>query len=272
VKMAAGCFIKRWALLCGLLSTTQAVVLGTKLAPAAMQSCVARFRPRAAPAHRHTTRCPHPRCLLNDDADAPDDKGDSLFAELRAEVGRRSREGASLGKFAAMQSYGPHHTTTPREVVEFVITELQRGNISQAFAFSAIPVTKRGTHKSSTDWSRRMAWEKAQIIGGAPSGQHHDSEGFEAMVRDKYGALLNTDVFRFLGDATPWQQKNGMEKMTAEKEYLVEVKTKKDDHLLFKFRLVYDWLLYCHLVTSVSMLSASTSKHFPGAEDVSIDI
>ena len=196
----------------------------------------------------------------------------SLLAELREAVGKRLDEGASLGKFAAMQRLGPHHTTTPKEVVEFVITQLRQGNISQAFAFSAIPVTKRGTHKSSTDWSNRMAWAQAQIIGGAPSGKFHDREAFEQMVRGQYAGLLDTQVFRFLGDTTPWQQKDGMEKMTSVKEYLVEVKTSKDEHLLFKFRLVYDWLVYCHLVTSVSVLSASTSKHFPGAEDLSIDI
>ena len=237
--------------LCSLLSSVQAALLA---------SSVARFRSKAPPA-----RALHVRCLLEDD-------DTSLFAQLRTEVGRRSKEGASLGKMQAMQQFGPHHTVTPKDVVEFVITELRSGNISQAFAFSAIPVTKRGTHKSSTDWSRRMAWEKAQIIGGAPSGQHHDASRFEIMVKEKYAALLDTDAFRFLGDDSPWQQKNGMEKMTAVKEYVVEVKTRNAEHYLLKFRLVYDWLLYCHLVTSVSMLSASSSKHFPGAEDVSIDI
>lgn len=39
--------------------------------------------------------------------------------------------------------------------------------------------------------------------------------------------------------------------MTAVKEYMVEVKSCKGEHLLYKFKLVYDWLLFCHLVASV---------------------
>ena len=55
--------------------------------------------------------------------------------------------------------------------------------------------------------------------------------------------------------------------MTAVKEFVVEMKTSNNEHHLVKFKLVYDWLLYCHLVCSCTLVSASTNKHFPGAED-----
>jgi len=60
-------------------------------------------------------------------------------------------------------------------------------------------------------------------------------------------ALLETEEFRFVGDASSWQQENGMAKMTAVKDYVVEVKTSHQEHLLLKFKLVYDWLVYCHV-------------------------
>ena len=189
-------------------------------------------------------RCPAPRCVSDDPFS---------FAALRQEAERRG--GESLGKFAAMRHFGPHHTTTPREVVQHIITELQQHNISQAFAFTAVPVLKRGTHKSSTDWSHRMSWEKAKVINDAPSGKACNADDFEAMVRSKYAPLLNVVQYRFVGDDSAWQQKNGHEKMTAVKDYVVEVRTRESEHLLLKFKLVYDWLVYCHLVASVRSIS-----------------
>ena len=79
-----------------------------------------------------------------------------------------------LGRRDALRELGPHHTTTPKEVVEFVITQLRQGDVDEAFSFTCIPVAKRGCHKSSTDWSRRMAWEKASVIAGAPSGKAYE--------------------------------------------------------------------------------------------------
>jgi len=59
-----------------------------------------------------------------------------------------------------------------------------------------------------------------------------------------------------------------MAKMTAVKDYVVEVKTSHQEHLLLKFKLVYDWLVYCHLVASVDIMSVDAlGKHFPGADD-----
>jgi len=218
------------------------------------------------------------RCLLrcseqadSDDEALPEATGDISFSALRNEMERRGP--ADLGKFAAMHQLGPHHTTTPKQVVEHVITELREGNISQAFQFSCVPVTKRGTHKTSTDWSQRMAWEKCNVINGAPSGRFVDLTDFEAMVKSRYAALLDTEQFRFVGDASPWQQKQGHEKMTAVKDYVVEVKTRSKEHLLLKFKLVYDWLLFCHLVASVDVMSVDRlGKHFPGSEDLDLSI
>ena len=53
--------------------------------------------------------------------------------------------------------------------------------------------------------------------------------------------LLDLDVFRFVGDDTPWQDKGGLEKMTDPKDYVVEVKTRSGEHLILTFKLVYDW-------------------------------
>lgn len=77
--------------------------------------------------------------------------------------------------------------------------------------------------------------------------------------------------FRFIGDGTDWQTKNGLEKMEAPKKYVVEVKTSKGEHLLFSFELVYDWLVYCHMVTSVRIFSTNMEKHFPGADDADLN-
>merc|ERR1719473_1199861 len=76
---------------------------------------------------------------------------------LQRELQRRKAEGSSklkfapgLGRYEALREYGPHHTTTPKEVVEYVINRLRAGDMDQAFTFTCIPVTKRGCHKSST--------------------------------------------------------------------------------------------------------------------------
>ena len=87
-----------------------------------------------------------------------------------------------------------------------------------------------------------------------------------------YQPLLQTEGYRFVGDASAWQLKNGHEKFTAVKEYLVELKTAKGEHLLVSFKLVYDWLLYCHLIATVRILSAMSSKAFPGTEEIDLDI
>lgn len=176
-----------------------------------------------------------------------------------------------LGRFAKMQKLGPHDKTTPKEVVEYLVTKLRQGEISEAFTYTCIPVAKRGCHRSSTVWTRRMAWDKAREIGGAPSGLAHESTEFEEMIRSAYAPLLQTEGYRFIGDASNWQMKDGVESPTDPKEYIVEVKTQNGEHLLVKFRLIYDWLLYCHLVATVGLASLS-SNAFPGSEDIDLDI
>ena len=54
-------------------------------------------------------------------------------------------------------------------------------------------------------------------------------------------------------------------------DYMVELKTTRGDHKLIKFKLVYDWLLYCHLIASVQVF-AMTSTAFPGTEEIDLDI
>jgi len=227
---------------------------------------IARRSSRPAQPHRNGS----PR-LLQDDA------AFSMGA-LRQEIERRGVENGTklefqpgLGRFEKMQRDGPHHTTTPKEVVEYVLTKLQEGQLAEAFTFSCIPVTKRGCHKSSTDWTRRMAWGRSRVIGGAPSGKALPRDEWDAMVLDTYAPLTKTQGYRFLGDTSDWQQKNGEAEMTAVKEYVVELKTTGGEHLLVKWKLVYDWLLYCHLVATVELF-AMTSSAFPGSEDINLDI
>ena len=171
-----------------------------------------------------------------------------------------------------MQQDGPHHTTTPKEVVEYVVTRLRQGDVRQAFEFTCIPTAKRGCHKSSTVWTKRMAWDSAREIGGASSGKNLEQDEWENMVRVKYAPLLQTEGYRFIGDATAWQQQNGRQEATAVKDYVVEVKTTCGEHLLVKFRLIYDWLLHCHLIVNVGLGALSSSKAFPGTEDIDLDI
>ena len=84
-----------------------------------------------------------------------------------------------------------------------------------------------------------------------------------ARRRHRYAALLQTKAYRFVGDDTAWQQKGGLEQMTAPKEYVVEVQAgakeegQRPEHLLVRFELTYDWLVYCHLVSTVSPNVAS---------------
>ena len=104
-----------------------------------------------------------------------------------------------LGKLDKMRKLGPHHTTAPKQVVEHIVTELRQGNISQAFRFTCNPPWRQGTHASTTDWSVRMAWDKATVIEGTPSGRTVDKQAFIRMVRSRYAALLDTQQYRFVG-------------------------------------------------------------------------
>ena len=204
--------------------------------------------------------------------------GDAFsFAALQKEVSRRDasefKQHQTLNKQHALQKYGPHHTTSPKQVVEHIIREhafarnsatpwpcrptahqarwsfpahaeslSASGNISQAFAFTCVPMNNRGLHKSSTDWSKRMAWDRCRIINDEPSGQFYDHEAFAQMVRERYAPMLGVDGFRFLGDSSAWQQQKGTAKMTDPKQYVVEVKTRRGDHLILDFKLLYDWV------------------------------
>jgi len=110
-------------------------------------------------------------------------------------------------------------------------------------------------------------------MGAAPPSSHDAwapfVEGLESDVRVRVSRVQG---YRFIGDRTSWQQKNGQQKMTAVKEYVVELKTAREEHFLVKMRLVYDWLLYCHLVATVELFAMSSQSAFPGAEDIALDI
>jgi len=198
-----------------------------------------------------------------------DGAADFSFSALRREAARRG-SGANLGKFDMLRKIGPHDQTSPRQVIEHVIVELQAGNLSQAFTFTSMPPWRQGVHKSTTDWTQRMAWDKSTIIEGTPSGRTVTLSDFEEMVRTRYGSLLQTEQYRFIGDSSPWQMKDGRAKPTAEKEYMVELRMRNGEHQIVRFKLVYDWLLYCHLVATCTLQSVTISKHFPGAEDTSL--
>ena len=98
-----------------------------------------------------------------------------------------------------------------------------------------------------------------------------ESDEFDAMLRASYAPLLRTAGYRFVGDASAWQIKKGMERPEAVKEYTVELKMSGGGHMLARFKLVYDWLLYCHLIATCELFDMS-SKAFPGTEDISLDI
>ena len=211
-------------------------------------------------------RCVSPRC------GGDEVPGDEAFSLEQLRMVAAKHPDARLGKFDQLRKEGPQHLTSPRQVVEFVMNELSVGNVDQAFMFTCVPVAKRGVHKSSTDWSRRMNWETCKVINGAPSGVACDATKFDSIIRSRFSPLLATSTYRFVGDTSAWQVDRGREKMTAVKNYVVEAKTRSEsgrqsEHLLLKFRLVYDWLLYCHLVASCTIVSVSIDKHFPGAED-----
>ena len=168
------------------------------------------------------------------------------------------------------------------------------------------------THPTRPSSPARVVPPESTIINGHPSGRTVAFDDFSMMVRDRYGGLLQVEQYRFVGDASAWQTKQGREKMTAEKarttafaantaaraacsrrgadaappsraacgvgifrvcdgasvphapwsqEYLLEVRTRGDEHLLVKFRLVYDWLLHCHLVSMVTVVRARVPPH-----------
>ena len=163
---------------------------------AAMLSQAALLSPRAL---HGTVRRPHRHAFpaLSAAEPAPNEDSANLESALASEINRREASGDPAllryhTKFHAMREMGPHHTTTPRQVVEHIITSLRGGNITQAFAFTCVPVGKRGTHKSSTDWSNRMAWEKASVINGAPSGLFYNRDAFESAVRSNCCCKLGT--------------------------------------------------------------------------------
>jgi len=158
------------------------------------------------------------------------------------------------------------------QVIEHIVMQMREGNMSTAFEFTSMPPWRQGTHRSSTDWSQRMAWDKSTIINGHPSGRTVAFDDFSSMVSDRYGGLLQVEQYRFVGDASMWQTKQGQEMPTAEKAYMLEVQTRGGEHQLVKFRLVYDWLLHCHLVSMVTVLSATNGKYFPGEDDVQLGI
>ena len=240
------------------------------------------------------------RCAVRCSADSADEFS---FASLRAEAERRGRSdglfgGEDLGKFDRLRKEGPHDRTSPRQVVEHVLTEMREGDLQQAFDFTSCPPWRQGTHKSSSDWSQRMDWAHSKTIEGVPSGRTCALADFEGLVksrcaparnfygahfgaqfsdaarrRRRYAALLQTKAYRFVGDDSAWQQKGGLEQMTAPKEYVVEVQAgakeegQRPEHLLVRFELTYDWLVYCHLVSTVSVTALSTERYFPGSDD-----
>ena len=238
------------------------------------------------------------------------------LAALKAEVARRdaSSDGQHLlCKSHALEKLGPHPTTSPKQVVEHVLHSLSFSqNISQAFAFTCVPLAKRGTHKSSTDWSRRMAWDKCAVVRGEPSGHFYDHEKFASMVRAQYAPLLELEGYHFIGDSSSWQHGSARRvKMTGPKQYVVEARTRANEHLVITFKLLYDWvrtrtlrqpaqlsgcssscdcdqaltypsvfpprpqLVYCHLVAEVTITSIQNDAYGLGpgtAEDASMGI
>jgi len=179
------------------------------------------------------------------------------------EAQRRDTGKENLGTFDRMLKEGPAGLMPSESVVEHVLTQVSSGNISQAFRFTCrYPGKPAGVHKSSTDWSKRMNWEKCKIIGGSCTGKSETEATFEEMVKQRFPSMLSTQGYRFVGGAPAWQTA-----ASRVVEHVVEVQTRDQQQLLFRFKLVYNPLLDCHLVAAVSTMATSTSKYFPGADD-----
>ena len=147
-----------------------------------------------------------------------------LMAALRDEAAKRGRD-SDLGKFEKLRKLGPQGQTSPKQVVEHVVLQLGAGNDEAAFAFTSLPPWRAGTHRSNTDWSKRMDWAKSRVISGQPSGALVDESSFGQLLSERFAFLRQTQAYRLVGDDSEWQQKRGREKMTAVKEYVVEVET-----------------------------------------------
>ena len=194
---------------------------------------------------------------------AAEPAGDWSMGELMKEAQKRTPK---LGTMDRMIKDGPSMHTSSQNVVEFVLSQVAAGNISQAFRFTARGGGKpAGVHKSSTDWSKRMNWEKGRVISGACSGRSETEEDFSQMLQQRYPTMLVTKAYRFVGGEAPWYQQRVV-------EHMVEVQTSQDEQLLYRFKLVYEPLLHCHLIASVSMIATSTERFFPGAEGCDAEI
>ena len=133
------------------------------------------------------------RCAVRCSADSADEFS---FASLRAEAERRGRSdglfgGEDLGKFDRLRKEGPHDRTSPRQVVEHVLTEMREGDLQQAFDFTSCPPWRQGTHKSSSDWSQRMDWAHSKTIEGVPSGRTCALADFEGLVKSRCAPARN---------------------------------------------------------------------------------
>ena len=191
---------------------------------------------------------------------------DISFMALMREAQRRDTGNENLGTFDRMLKEGPAGLMPSESVVEHVLTQVSSGNISQAFRFTCrYPGKPAGVHKSSTDWSKRMNWEKGRVISGACSGRSETEEDFSQMLQQRYPTMLVTKAYRFVGGEAPWYQQRVV-------EHMVEVQTSQDEQLLYRFKLVYEPLLHCHLIASVSMIATSTERFFPGAEGCDAEI
>lgn len=179
-----------------------------------------------------------------------------LMAALRDEAAKRGRD-SDLGKFEKLRKLGPQGQTSPKQVVEHVVLQLGAGNDEAAFAFTSLPPWRAGTHRSNTDWSKRMDWAKSRVISGQPSGALVDESSFGQLLSERFAFLRQTQAYRLVGDDSEWQQKRGREKMTAVKEYVVEVETADGEDRLVKFVLVYNWR---SLPSPAALLSASSAS------------
>jgi hypothetical protein len=165
-----------------------------------------------------------------------------LFASFVHEARRRG-----LDQFDRLRQKGPHSEVAPRTVVEYVLAALQQGNLTAAFAFTALPPEHGGKGMANAPLTQRMDWSSTRVINGNPSGRIVSQPEFEEVVRDCYRCMLNSKGFTFVGAANKWGKANVP--VHEDQEYWVEVGS-----ALIRIELVYQWLFNSHVIAAIHVM------------------
>jgi len=187
---------------------------------------------------------------------------DMSFSAFLDEARRRG-----LDKFERLRTKGPHAETSPRTVIEFVLTSLQQGDVESAFKFTALPPGSGGRGMANAPLDKRIDWFTARVIKGNPTGNVVNLDEFTALVRDRLRFVMDSNGFTFVGAAPKWGKPHVP--VHADQEYFVEVGS-----ALVRIYLTYQWLFTCHVVTGVQVLRAPAEGYagLPDADTPAPDL